>query len=199
MPNWCTNTLHITGPEEDVRAFVLKAKGVTPSYNDSHTASEWEVFDEIRKKALYSAPPDDYGEEQVFCFHGLHPVPVDFRRFPYDDTSARKVGEAIGEPRTYGGYGWQSAHWGTKWDACEASLDYQEPTALGYSFDTAWGPPIALFDKVSNDFPTLTFTLRYHEGGMGFAGDTVWSDGELESDDSYDIEWDEKEGEWNRV
>lgn len=199
MPNWCNNTLHVDGPEEDVKAFALKAKGVTANYNDTHTSSEWEVFDEIRKKALFSAPPDSDGYEQVFCFHSLHPVPVDFRRFPYDDGSARKVGEAIGEPRTCGGYGWQSAHWGTKWDACEASVEYQEPTAIGYSFDTAWGPPIEFLSKVSKDFPTLTFSLQYEEGGMGFAGEAEWSDGECTSDESYDIEWNEEEEEWNRV
>jgi hypothetical protein len=56
-----------------------------------------------------------------------------------------------------------------------------------------------LFEKVSKDFPTLTFSLHYEEGGMGFAGEAEWNGGECTSDDCYDIEWDEEEEEWNRV
>ena len=201
MPNWCTNKLVVSGPQQDVKAFRLKAKGCGAQYNSTSHSPTWEVHDDIRVWALFQDAPDDDGDEQVLCFHRLYPVPNDFRRFPYDDGQARKIGEACDEPRPYGGYTWQSKHWGTKWDACEPyledhPLDAQE---LVYGFDTAWGPPTELFEKVAKDFPSLTFELSYEEGGMGFAGYNTWELGECSAEDAWDIEWDEKEGEWNRA
>lgn len=38
------------------------------------------------------------------------------------------------------------------------------------TFYTAWAPSEPLIDKMSELFPTLTFTLKYYEGGMGFKG-----------------------------
>ena len=170
MPNWCNNKLHVDGPEEDIKAFALKAKGVTANYNNTHTSSEWGVFDEIRKKALFSSPPDSDGYEQVFCFHSLHPVPADFRRFPYDDGSARIVGEAIGEPRTRGGYGWQSAHWGTKWDACSVDIIDETEQTINYIMETAWSPPEGIVNILRKKFPELDIDWFYREDGCQISG-----------------------------
>ena len=49
-------------------------------------------------------------------------------------------------------------------------LMLRTPDYAQYGFDTAWSPPETLIEKVSVDWPTLTFRLEYEEPGMNFAG-----------------------------
>lgn len=71
-------------------------------------------------------------------------------------------------------YDWHVENWGTKWDIDNTEpYDYnfdEDAANLFYDFDTAWGPPIEFVQKISQDFPKLLFTLKYHEPGMAFAG-----------------------------
>ena len=59
--------------------------------------------------------------------------------------------------------------WGTKWDVdpyhCE--LD-EESKTLSVSFDSAWAPPINLYDYLQSKGFSLYAT--YYEPGMAFAG-----------------------------
>jgi hypothetical protein len=88
-------------------------------------------------------------------------------------------------------YDWQSSNWGTKWDACEVSVDVN-PKSVEVNFDTAWGPPGVWMEKASAAHPKLKFVLRFCEGGMGFYGTLTAQAGELEDDtrdfpkDTYD-------------
>ena len=61
MPNWCNNTLRITGPEADIEAFKKKAVGHSP----------------------WHKPPE--GEEpDALNFHSLLPVPDDVLAAGYE-------------------------------------------------------------------------------------------------------------------
>jgi hypothetical protein len=199
MPNWCTNTLNVSGPESEVQRFKLKANGPTQSYNDFFAGSKrgWPIHDDIRIKAKVKLLPEE-GEPAILSFHALFPVPEDFRRFPYDDARARQIGEAVGEERKSGGYGWEQANWGIKWGATDTELHEDQGTFLQYSFSTPWGPPEEFFNKISEDFPELQFELKYEEGGMGFAGEIVWDNGEQSTNEDWEIEWDEEEEEYER-
>lgn len=195
MPNWCQNRLHVTGPAEDIKSFRAKAHGHTQSYNEfSPHTGKWPVHDDIRMKSLIKSIPDP-GDIAEFSFHALYPVPEEFRCFPYDDTRAKELGDLVGSPRPYGGYGWEGQHWGCKWGACDSSLDSEDEGYLEYDFSTAWGPPVPFLDKVSADWPNLSFELTYDEAGMGFRGSVGWCDGELVSEDyqEYDEEEDEED------
>jgi hypothetical protein len=145
-------------------------------------------------KSLIKSIPDP-GDIAEFSFHALYPVPEEFRCFPYDDTRAKELGDLVGSPRPYGGYGWEGQHWGCKWGACDSSLDSEDEGYLEYDFSTAWGPPVPFLDKVSADWPNLSFELTYDEAGMGFRGSVGWCDGELVSEDyqEYDEEEDEED------
>lgn len=63
--------------------------------------------------------------------------------------------------------GWNIDHWGTKWEAQVHSIDLDE-NSISLSFDTAWGPPIAFYDKMTE----LGFNVeaKYCELGMDFIG-----------------------------
>jgi len=190
MPNWCSNTVEICGSEEAVAAFVKAAKGSHACYHNIGVlgSSPWPAHDEVRLTALTRVPAELDSDVQEFCFNALYPVPEDFRRFPYDDGQARRVGEAVGEERTHGGYKWQADHWGTKWDVSDVYFDYDQASFIILEFSTAWGPPISFFEKVCGDFPELSFELTFHEGGMGFAGKCTFDQGELVDEEELPIE-----------
>jgi len=85
-----------------------------------------------------------------------------------------------------GGYEWCIKNWGTKWGICNAELgnaDYISADSISYeleyTFDTAWSPPTPIVKKMSEMFPSLTFTLKYFEGGGGFNGLYVCEKGEV--------------------
>lgn len=76
-------------------------------------------------------------------------------------------------------YDWNVNNWGTKWDLVEdmttvITLD----TEIQVETQTAWAPPLKFFETLSKMYPTMTFTVSYHEEGMMFCGYAEWSGGE---------------------
>lgn len=100
---------------------------------------------------------------------------------PKDENGEPIVGESYDENGNFkmpDWYLWRVKNWGTKWDF-GYSEDYGlKGTRVGNefscSFDTAWGPPIGLYERLR----VLGYTVKayYFEPGMCFAGE--WLDGE---------------------
>ena len=67
--------------------------------------------------------------------------------------------------------------WGTKWDASMHDWHWVDDTTVVMTFDTAWSPPIATYEAMSEQGWLVSAT--YHEPGMCFVGS--WND-ETESD-----------------
>jgi hypothetical protein len=177
MPNWCNNTLNVSGDEKSIAAFMAAARGRHAGYPriSANGGTVWPSHDEVRVQALTKAPSPLGPNEHEFCMNALYPVPEDYRRFPFDDNAARCVGAIIDEPRKHGGYKWQTDHWGCKWDV-DGELVSNEEMFLQYEFQSPWSPPISFFEKVAKDFPSLTFELEYYEDGMGYAGRNTFND-----------------------
>jgi len=194
MPNWCTNTVEITGPIDDIKRFRRQANGHTQSYNEQfiHDGNAWPIHDDIRLDSLVTTPPE-LGDVVTFSFHSLYPVPEEFRCFPYDDTRAVELGELVGVKRPYGGYQWENIHWGCKWGSCDSELVNEKDTYLHYEFNTPWGPAIDFFEKISQDWPNLTFELSYDEPGMGFRGESIWEEGSLTTEYSHEYDCEEEQ------
>jgi hypothetical protein len=79
-------------------------------------------------------------------------------------------------------YNWNVSNWGTKWNCSEVwhdRTDNSETEAgkTSYNFDTAWSPAEPVVAALAEQFPTLSITHRYCEGGMGFAGQVVYLNG----------------------
>ncbi|CAB4159250.1 hypothetical protein UFOVP704_68 [uncultured Caudovirales phage] len=72
---------------------------------------------------------------------------------------------------------WQYKNWGTKWGACDTCYLQYDEGHVTIAFDTAWGPPDEWVSNMYEQFPDLSFSLRYAEPGMGFAGN-IWADKE---------------------
>jgi hypothetical protein len=73
-------------------------------------------------------------------------------------------------------YGWQTANWGTKWNAYE---QYSNDDAV-IEFDTAWSTPYSLLVNLSKMFPQITFEVEYADEDFGYnVGRYVLLNGEV--------------------
>jgi hypothetical protein len=164
MPNFCECDLYIEGPKARVEEFLATVKGEDGPFDFSQLISYPEQFRE----------PDRLCEEWQ-----------------------KKPQEERGEPPprdgfNSGGYEWCVANWGTKWNACHASLqedmgtweeDGKAMLSVEVNFATAWAPPLPVILQASKRFPDLRFDLRYFEGGCQFNGMFVCEGGEVTSDE----------------
>lgn len=65
-------------------------------------------------------------------------------------------------------YSWNCEHWGSKWDASIIDWNRTDDNELWISFQSAWSPPMALYDFMHlNGYDVQAV---YNEPGMGFAG-----------------------------
>lgn len=55
-------------------------------------------------------------------------------------------------------------HWGTKWNACDASADVDAGTA---EFDTAWSCPNPVFEALSKKFPDDLIEVTFADEDIG--------------------------------
>jgi len=64
---------------------------------------------------------------------------------------------------------WCLANWGVKWDACEVN-GFNHGNYIIYRFDTAWGPPFPIADKLKTEFPDVYVSWYFHEPQNELAG-----------------------------
>ena len=170
MPNWAHNTLTVTGPREQLEAFVEKAK--VSHANAVSDYENWPKYDEDSKPATLEEYEIQLAEKQPLTFAAFVPEPPENR---------------IGE----NWYHWRITNWGTKWDASfgepfiglstgegsdiEKSVEAKGATVtkdtLVYKFDTAWSPPTPVVVAMGEQHPELEFVLRFGEPGGGYAGE----------------------------
>ena len=67
--------------------------------------------------------------------------------------------------------------WGSKWQQLEVEY-YDGEESMSIYGDSAWGPAIGLWKKVSKDYQ-LAIELKYSEPGSDIAGVMSWEDGVL--------------------
>lgn len=115
------------------------------------------------------------GEVIEFSFKQTVPPPSNY--FSGDLGAAEK--QMCAEKGLVDWYSWNSANWGTKWDACEVRVEIN-PKNVKVWFDTAWAPPLAWLKNASAKFPNLTFEMAYNECGMAFYGVAIATKGEVE-------------------
>lgn len=136
MPNWCYNTLTLSGDAD-----------VISRINDWYKQSD---------------------KKEVGLFGLFYPLPDELK-----DTTApsREPNKALIEK--YGADNWydyQTQNWGTKWDVRQIFTEAETENEICLSFDTAWAPPIAFYEKLSADYPELIISASYYEGGCDFCG-----------------------------
>jgi len=166
MPNWCNNNLRITGDEKLIAEF---AKIVIVQDEDARES--------LKIVNHYPCPKEL--QETISGWAGDNEAQA--KREEQYELNRQKYGFKDW-------YDWSIANWGTKWSDCETQLVHHFPTELLYVFDTAWGPPIELIEKLSAKYPTLTFRIVYEELGMGFMGMQKMLNSELLDEFSIDVD-----------
>lgn len=149
MPNWCECDLTVKGSPKDLK-----------------------VFQEFAKS-----------NEELLSANNFIPYPEEFRKQDVLVSELRKKARAeeLSEEETKkawemkdgynsGGYQWCITNWGTKWDLNDVNLLSETEESASYTFSTAWSPPVQTIIAMSEKFPTLHFTIKYYECGMGFSG-----------------------------
>lgn len=181
MPNWCNNTLRVSGNLEQLKEFISKA---TTAADHNH--------------------PDDI----VFTLEGLYPTPPElmdesaFGKSENSETLSQKYGASDW-------YTWRVNNWGTKWDVTESNIIDNDDTEFSVSFDSAWSPPSPWLENIAPQFPDLNFKLTYQEPGMGYCGIATWDsengfdseDGELQFTDyeGNPVEYDGDADKWKNI
>jgi len=153
LPNWSENELIVDGGQTEIARFKELAKGKVTGIEPQ--------------------------EETDLSLNSLYPMPKELEgtKAPPDQPKQSLIDK-------YGSdnwYDWHVKNWGTKWDV-EARLETDKRNRLRYFFDSAWSPPLNWLIKVSKDFPTLKFTIKYIEEGMGFKGTFTVKNGETLND-----------------
>ena len=151
MPNWCNNSVEIYHEDPAMIERVREA------FNDGRLLDEFIPV----PQALRDTVSGSMGED---------------KRAEHEAQQAANV-------EKYGYANWYDFcvnEWGTKWDIGADGNPAQDfPGGLSLGFDSAWAPPCAAYEKLTEQ----GFRIRamYYEPGMGFAG--VWDNGD---DDYYE-------------
>lgn len=152
MPNWCNNTVEIR--HEDPAML----ERVRTAFNNGALLAEFiPVPEELQITAGRTNNPDE---------------------------NQKIVNAEESNRQKYGYSNWYDfcvSEWGTKWDiGGDGAVPHDIDGGLMLSFDSAWSPPIAAYEKLTE----MGFQIRafYHESGMCFAG--IWEDG---FDDYYEF------------
>ena len=204
MPNWCVNQVDIQGDEAEVAKLIEFVKTdecafdfrkiVPPPDTDRYKGtSSSNTFicgcaTESRVIGKFENGTDKYG-----WFIGDTEVAFDGNCPTHGKPST------MNDPENW--YQWNIANWGTKWDAAEVWHDRTDDDGnveghTSYNFDTAWAPAEPVVAALAEKFPTLRIAHRYCEGGMGYAGEVLYLNGDESRREEYDMEGSIPEDGW---
>lgn len=183
MPNHCNNKLGITGPIEDVEKFI----------------------------ALVKNNGDDKDENEYNLFKSLIPMPEVL--VGTTSPSKEKDWQLIEKHGSDNWYDWCNGNWGTKWGDYsmhatsiiyetkinypyleDGDVDFDNGVSvltgnanIHFEYDTAWAPGCdELAEAIVKQFPTLNGFIYYEEPGMCFAGQLIFSNGEIRQHDQWE-------------
>lgn len=170
MPNWCDNTVIVTGPDDEIKRFVDFVRSEESDFDFNRIAP---MPEELKKIHIEGSEIDG----------------VYVTRWREEMIDGEKVDVAISEDEEnrlsekYGAsdwYEWATDNWGTKWNTSSEDMSADIDTDMArYYFNTAWAPPFPVIQKASSLFPKLHFTLEYDEPGAGLYGSEEYQNGEV--------------------
>ena len=176
MPNWTFNDLKVETTEW--------------LYEDKKEKKEAEKqLDEFIESSVKKEEEElsEKGEERVFSFQGVVPMPKELQITSPAHTDEEKAQAEI-NLKKYGAkdwYDWCNLNWGTKWDACNSHISDEgrdekwEEYFIRIAFDTAWCPPYEYLHKATQKYPLLRFTCQVEEESNAFLGNLICQWGKL--------------------
>jgi hypothetical protein len=196
LPNHVTNRCRLEGSPEDISAFMALVLGEGEEYGqkvetfdferivpmpeclkdiedsslskkfmhilrrDAEMQSSWHWMNEFRNDCLGSfadgAVMDDDKLEALL--EAANPEALQ---------GGKAMKKALEETGFVSWYDWSIEKWGTKWNAYSFRRLADEPSA--FKFDTAWSPPVPVFQALAERFPNLGIHVASFDEGWGFA------------------------------
>ena len=102
-------------------------------------------------------------------------IPITLSDDEYHGTEIRTFNDGT-EYRTGGlWYGWNNAHWGTKWNARYTNAEDFTETGF-FSFQTAWGHPLPVMEALVKMYPTFDIEWKFVEE-QGWGGVHIYQNG----------------------
>jgi hypothetical protein len=181
MPNWCNNTLYVSGDKKEIKKF----KRFVSDKKTNSDLSFNKILPVPKILMRYSKSYGDFPDKKSYnkllkeYYVSLKKYKEKLKENP-EDTSLYKPAKPLNQEihdsliEKHGAsnwYDWNIKFWGTKWDIDgEGCLTSEMDNELVYQFSTAWSPCEPIVHILSNKFPELNFNFFYDEGGAGFAG-----------------------------
>lgn len=190
MPNWCENSLEVSGSKEELDRFVKFFDGGKDLFRRVKPYPKvFEELDELVGETIGDLKADARRKLEKY---GL---PESGLKFEIDKWFSGLKDEAPahhnhGFGYNNGGYDWCAdlEGWGTKWDLDPSDVNVRFwDDEVGISFMTAWSPPEPIIVELSSMFPELFFKLEYVEPGVGFLGRFVCEGGEILENECEDV------------
>jgi len=187
MPNWVYNGLTIEGNPDQVKSLMEQMNKPFKMVHDS-----WNMETHQQEKKLVTYP------NPVFAFHNIYSY-LDAGISEEDYLSQPAHKPEMTEWFKFEGNDWYNFNireWGTKWDVAISDNDKYSDTSMEdaangenhvvhYNFNTAWSRPMNALIKLSEQYPTLLFTLSYQEE-TGWGGELELLRGVVISESEYD-------------
>ena len=110
-------------------------------------------------------------DRSLFDFNKVVPMPEELLNIavPSADTATKAQNRSLYGAQDW--YEWRHSNWGTKWELDPAEISVEEKRGgVVYRFYTAWGPAYGIYLFLTERFPRLTISWRYHEPNMGLRG-----------------------------
>jgi hypothetical protein len=189
MPNWCWNTVTIEGDVGTLTNmdFIMKSEGYEHA-GDSHDMGQpmrLVPMPEILQGTRSPAPNGEFDPEGKIMEWVNDPENDYWTPEKYAEDKAEhyalidRAKRAEAETGHSDWYSWAHHNWGTKWSVDVTGYDYNPEQGVIYiSGNTAWAPPITLWEKVSQKFG-VTISGHYVEEGMDFIGAFVVRNGRV--------------------
>ena len=200
MPNWVFNRVTICGSKrklgkirKELSTFDdSEISEIEEKLNGTRPMDSYETEERLKKNLEYLKKQNKAYFTNEFDFNRIIPMPEN------SDTFLAKGGVGAEEQKKFGDnnwYNWSIAHWGTKWNSCDACVASDDGKTLVYEFNTAWAPPAPVIEALgrkykvevecvyydADDFPNSCGSLVYRPKGndRGFNvcnhdGDVQW-------------------------
>jgi len=164
MPNWCENSVRVSGEYKELLRFIDFVKSEEEHFSFQAINPMPEELHWVQSPVSIKTQEeiDAYKEEHKDSEYMMRSFPITKEMHSY---YIQKYGCATW-------YDWANDMWGTKWDARDVKLEnlFDGVEEVVYRFDTAWGPPEPIYHTLAKEFPDLHISWYFNEPGMEFAG-----------------------------
>jgi len=199
MPNWCSTSLVVRGPEEEVTNFYESVLRI-PNESHPHLGPDLRIFEahiptpqELRDTTATSAWKEIPDNWKKMLADGEWTQEDYDKRVAENNELLKKQEDNLVKYGARDWYDWQIQNWGVKWGDCDTDF-YGSPAPCGYNnlwitngyFQTPWGTATLAWTRISKKCPNCIFILDSDEEAGFFQGIEMVQDGEVVFEDYYE-------------